>query len=625
MNAFRTYKAIPPITVARAPLPSSKAGRLFLATLLGVCLCAVCAPVGEAKAATPAELEFRAAAGEDATPGVRAILDRCREEGIHRLKIAPGRYDFWPDWAVEKYLFVSNNGEGLKRIAFPLVGFDGLEIDGSGATFVFHGFLVPFLVESSHNVRIKNLSIDFARPFHSEGKVLAATPESVDVEISEEFPYSIRNGMLVFTDGKTAVNPESAVKKPAEVLYPYGSLLAFDPVRRETAYMAKDRYGVSTGIPAGEIGKRQMRLSISKVTAEAGNILVFGAAMRSVPGFILSETAQTSLENVTIHHCGGMGVIAQLSSDIELNGVKVTPPPGGRRIVSITADATHFVNCTGKIVMRNCLFENQKDDATNVHGLYAPILRILGPDKFEIRMANSDQAGLDFIRAGARLEVVDGPSLVTHGEMVVSAVKRLNKEISVITAKTSLPLKKGDCVANLDANTAEVLIKDCVFRGNRARGLLLGSRGKMTIEGNTFHIPGSALLFEGDACGWFEQSGVRDVTIRNNTFDNCNFGVWGKACIEVGSGIRKDVRHTSRYNKNITIENNVFRVFGNRSILNIYSVDGLTFRNNQLERTAAYPAIPGPAEELYQVVDSDNIAIEPAREITPRAVAGADK
>ena len=606
------------LTVTCAPLPSRNAGRRFIAILLGVCLSAFCAPAGVAKAAVPTELEFRANAGEDATPGVRAILDRCRKEGIHRLKIAPGRYDFWSDWAVEKYLFVSNNGEGLKRIAFPLVGFDGLEIDGSGASFVFHGFLVPFLVENSRNVSIKNLSIDFARPFHSEGKILAVTPESVDLEISEEFPYVVRNGILVFTDGKTATNPESAVKKPAEVQYPYGSLLAFDPERRETAYMVKDRYGVSAGIPASEIGPRMVRLNISKVSAEAGNILAFGAAFRSVPGFILSETAQTSLENISIYHCGGMGVIAQLSSDIELKGVKITPPPGGKRIVSITADATHFVNCTGKIVMRGCLFENQKDDATNVHGLYAPILRVLGPDKFEVRMANQDQAGLDFIRAGTRLEVVDGPSLVAKGGMVVSAVERLNKEITVITAKTSLHLKKGDCVANIDANTAEVLIKDCVFRGNRARGLLLGSRGRMTVEGNTFHIPGSALLFEGDACGWFEQSGVRDVTIRNNTFDNCNFGVWGKACIEVASGIQKEFRNTSRYNKNITIENNMFRVFGNRSILNIYSVDGLKFRNNQLERTAAYPTISGPAAELFQVVDSDNIEIEPARESASR-------
>ena len=612
-------------TATRVSLHSKNAGRRFLTTLLGVSLGAICASAEAAKATAPTELEFHAEAGEDATPGVRAILDRCRKEGIHRLKIAPGRYDFWSDWAVEKYLFVSNNGEGLKRVAFPLVDFDGLEIEGSGATFVFHGFLVPFLVQNSHQVSIKNLSIDYARPFHSEGKVLAITPESVDLEFSEEFPYAIRNGILVFTDGKTATNPESAVRKPAEVLYPYGSLLAFDPERRETAYMVKDRYGVASGIPATEIGKQRVRLNLSKVTAEPGNRLAFGAAIRSVPGFILSETAQTSLENVTIYHCGGMGVIAQLSSDIELNGVKITPPPGGKRVVSITADATHFVNCTGKIVMRNCFFENQKDDATNVHGLYAPILRILGPDQFEIRMANSDQAGLDFIRPGARLEVVDGPSLVTKGEMEVSAVERLNKEISVITAKTSMPLKKGDCVANLGANTAEVLIKDCVFRGNRARGLLLGSRGRMTIEGNTFHIPGSALLFEGDACGWFEQSGVRDVTIRNNTFDNCNFGVWGKACIEVGSGIQKEFRGVSRYNKNITIENNVFRVFGNRCVLNLYSVDGLKFRNNQIERTTAYPAIPGPAEELYQVVDSDHVEIEPAREIAPHGVTSAGK
>ena len=581
--------------------------------------------MGEAKTATLSQLEFRAEPGEDATSGVRSILERCRKEGIHHLKFAPGRYDFWSDWAMEKYLFVSNNGEGMKRIAFPLVGYDGLEIDGAGASFVFHGFLVPFLVEKSHNISIKNLSIDFARPFHSEGKVLAITPESVDLEISEEFPYSIRNGVLTFTDGKTAQRPESAIKKPAEVLYPVGSLLAFDAVRRETAYMAKDRYGVSAGISAAEIGPRKVRLNVSKVSAEPGNILVFGAAQRTVPGFIVSESAQSRLENVTVYHCGGMGVIAQLSEDIELNQVRITPPPSGKRMVSATADATHFVNCTGRIVMRGCLFENQKDDATNVHGLYAPILRVLGPDKFEIRMANLDQAGLDFIKAGMRLEVIDGPSLVTRGETIAKTVERLNKEIFVVTTATPLDLKKGDCLANAGANTAQVLIENSIFRCNRARGILLGSRGKTIVTGNTFHIPGSSILFEGDAQGWFEQAGARDVTIRKNTFDNCNFGTWGTACIQVDSRIEKSFRATSRYNRNITIEDNLFRVFGNRSLLSVYSVDGLKFCNNRLERTKAYPAAPGPEMELLQVVNSDHVEIEPAREVPSRVAAGSTK
>ena len=577
---------------------------------------AVCA-FAEVQSADIFEFKTPAEAGADATSGVRAALEHCRTKGIHRLAFAPGRYDFWPDRAQEKYLFVSNNDEGLKRIAFPLTGFDGMEIDGRGATFVFHGYIVPFLVENSRNVAIKNLSVDFARTFHSEGKVLAVTQESVDLEISEEFPYAIRQGILIFTDGKSPIGPQTTVKS-GEVLYPYGNLLAFDPVRRETAYMAKDRYAMQDGLTAREIGPRQVRLTLPKASAEPGNILVFGAAHRDIPGIIVSDSAKTLLEDLSIYHCGGMGVIAQRSSDLDLEKVRVTPAPGGRRIVSVTADATHFVNCTGKITMRDCLFENQKDDATNIHGLYARIEKIVAPDKMEVRLVHPEQFGLDFIRPGTRLEIVDGPSLETRGETVAKAVERINKEITVVTTAAPLPatVREGNAVANADANTAEVLIENCVIRNNRARGILLGSRGKVTVVGNTFHTPGAAILFEGDARFWFEQAGVREVTIRGNTFDNCNFGVWGKACIEVGSGIEKSCQKTSRYNRNITIENNLFRVFGPRSILSVYSVDGLKFRNNRLERTHAYPPQQEPMTDLCRAVDSDRIAIEPPIEVS---------
>ena len=83
--------------------------------------------------------------GSDATSGVRAALKVLREGNAAKLVFPPGRYDFWPDRAEERYVFISNNDSGLKRIAFPLVGVAGVEIDGGGATFIFHGPMVPFL------------------------------------------------------------------------------------------------------------------------------------------------------------------------------------------------------------------------------------------------------------------------------------------------------------------------------------------------------------------------------------------------------------------------------------------------------------------------------------------------
>ena len=145
-------------------------------------------------------------------------------------------------------------------------------------------------------------------------------------------------------------------------------------------------------------------------------------------------------------------------------------------------------------------------------------------------------------------------------------------------------------------------------RGNRARGLLIGSRGRVIIENNYFHIAGASILFEGDGNFWFEQSGVRDVTIRNNIFANGNYGSrgWGSACIAVGSGISQ--RQTSRYHRNIQVDGNLFRVFDPR-IVNLYCVDGFQFSaSNRIVRTSDYPATFDP--KLHFVFDQcDHIEI----------------
>jgi hypothetical protein len=506
----------------------------------------------------------------------------------------------------------------MKRIGFPLDGFDGLEIDGAGASLVFQGPMVPYLVRNSRHITIRNLSFDFERPFHSEGRVLAITSETVDLEFTDEFPFDIRNGVLVFTSPHPSPDTNTTVTS-GEVIYPYGSLLAFDAARKEPAYMAKDRFRSTTGIHAEEIGPGQVRLFVDRVSAEPGNVLVFGSH-RDYPGIIVEDSEKIRIENVDIHHCGGMGVIAQRSSDVFIHEVRVVPPAGSSRVLSAAADATHFVNMKGKIELVDCVFESQKDDATNIHGLYARITRKTAPDEIEVKFVHPQQFGVDFIKPGIRLELTHGPTLETLGYAVVAEVSRLNGEYTVVKVEEPLPaaLAEGDAVADADANTAEVLIKNCIIGKNRARGILLGSRGKIVVQGNTFHVPGASILFEGDARFWFEQAGVRDVVIRGNTFDNCNFGVWGNAAIQVGTGLDETARTASRYNRNILIEDNLFRIFDSTPLLNLYSVDGLTFRSNRVEKTTAYPPREGATPEMFVIEGCANLKIEKPTFITAR-------
>ena len=399
--------------------------------------------------------------GSDTTPAVRSALNEVRRSKATTLTFPAGRYDFWPDRALERYCFVSNNDEGLKRIAFSLDGIENLEIDGQGAQFVFHGWITPFALDHSRNISLKNFSMDWTRTFHSEGKILQVNDDGLTVEFSEAFPYSVRNGILVFTDGHKSHEQLTTVKG-AEITYPYGSLLEFDAAKRETAYKARD-YGARGGLVAEDLGQRRVRVHLPKLTATPGNILVFNPSHRDCPGFVISDSAAVTLNAVNIYHCGGMGVIAQRSRDITLDHVQVTPAPGSGRIVSITADATHFVNCAGKLTMSHCLFENQIDDATNIHGIYARVIRQLAPNQIEVKLVHPQQAGFDFIAPGGNLELVHGPSMITFGQAVVKSVVRVNKEYSdvTLTAPTPAELTPGDAVASVDGYP-ETHIHNCI-------------------------------------------------------------------------------------------------------------------------------------------------------------------
>lgn len=532
----------------------------------------------------------------DAMPAIRKAIDECRARHAEKLILPSWELRISPEQAYEQYQWISNNDESLKRIAFELDGMKDFSIVGDNTDLLFSGFISPFSIVGCKNITISGINIDFARTFHSEGIVEAVGNDCVDVRFPEDYNLQFMSGCLYFRDA-------------AGTRYPYSNLLEFDSQKREPAYYAHDYWLFNSTVRAEQIKNRTVRIFYPGLTAQVGNIMVFGAAARYNPAFFLSESENILISDVNLYHCGGMGVIAQKSGNIELNHLIVKPAPNKNRVISITADATHFVNCHGYIRMLNCEFCNQKDDATNIHGLYMAVNKILNDKSLRLGWRNTGQYGVDFLKAGMKVEIVDNRTMETYCHAEVKEVRKLNKVETIVVFKDKLPegIERDMVVAQDDAYP-EVLIKNCSFHSNRARGLLLGSRGKMIIEDNYFHIPGAALLFEGDGNYWFEQSGVRDVIVRNNVFENCNYGSpsWGAACIAVGSGIPEPTG--TAYHRNILIENNLFKVFDPR-ILSLYSIDGLTYRNNTIEMTDAYVYGRSTTEHFVQN-NCSNVSIE---------------
>lgn len=544
--------------------------------------------------------------GIDDVRAIKEALTKCKVIGAKKLVLEKGQYDLYPTFAGERYCYISNNDEGLKRIVFDLKDINDLTIDGQGAQLMFHGFISPFVLDGSQNIRLENFSVDYSRTFHSEAIILGYDDEGMDVEIREDFPFNVHRGTLLFTSGQKQTGELTTVSK--SVTYGSSHMLEFDTEKRETGFMVSDFYFSNiNGFPAKDLGGRKVRILVPGLKGKTGNTMVFGPNHREHPGFVISDSRNVDFYNVTIFHAGGMGILGQRSHNITVDQCKVTPSNG--RMISTTADATHFVNCTGKITLTNNLFENQKDDATNIHGIYLQVIEKIAPDKIMVQLKHQQQHGFDFMRPGMALELVHGKSMITFDTAIVKNVNRINKEVTEVVFDKNLPagLEIGDAIAEI-SDYPEILIANNIIRNNRARGMLLNCRGKTVVENNTFHTPGAAILFEGDSFHWFEQGGVRNCVIRNNIFENCLYGVWGNAIIDVRAGILEE-KETSRYNRNILIEDNIFRTYDDLTLLNAYCVDGLIWRNNTIENTEVYPK-SGKSNRRYIVNYCDNVQID---------------
>jgi hypothetical protein len=543
----------------------------------------------------------------DTTPAARAAVQALRATQDRRLVLPAGRYDFWPDYACERYLFVSNNDEGLKRIAFDLSNLQDVEIDGQGSVLMFHGGIVPFVVEKCARVRLRNLTIDWARSFHNEARVLSADEAGVDLEIDEAFPFKIAHGRIKWLD-------ETGKDTFADV----GNILEFDSRRRETAFMARDNYGIGERYNAVSLGGRRVRFNadFQHPSPTPGNVLAIMAGQRHYPAFILSHSSEIELADVTVHHCGGMGVIAQRCADVLLR--QVTVAPSQKRMVSATADATHFVNCSGHVQVVDCQFENQLDDPLNCHGVYGRVSGRTAIDTIDLKLIHGQQLGFELVSAGNTMEFVRQRCLSTYHEGVVKSVERLNRQVTRVTFDRPLPgdVADGDAATDITA-TCDLTVKRTSVRGNRARGFLVSTPGKVLIEENTLHTPGAAILIEGDANYWFESGAVRNVLVRNNLFDNCNYGVWGNAAIQITPGVSKEAPPEARYHRNIRIENNAFIAF-DRRLLHARSVDGLSFVGNTVTASDQYPRQHEQAER-FDVKRCSNVRIEDCIEVERRA------
>lgn len=537
---------------------------------------------------------------KDSEDAASIILDAFVEAKKHDgavITLPKTKIHIYPDRAYEKHYFISNNDEGLKRIAFPVIGCKNLTVDGNGAELIFHGKVVPFVIDNSENITVKNLSIDYDRPFFTQGLILEADMKHVVLKIDkEEFPYKVEDGNITFL-------AENWSRTGFE------NFLELDIETKGPAYSIGDDWTHGKKVVCTEVEDGVVRFEMDFAKQhKVGNMMAISHVLRHVPGIFINESSEVKVENVTVYHAPAMALIAQLSHNITLDGYKVMLRDGTRRYISATADATHFVNCTGLVKIENCIFEHQKDDPVNVHGINTVISRICDENTVEVQYMHYEQNGIKLYKKGDVISILKRDTMLSYFRATVTDVFYVNQNYVRITLDKPVP---SDCLHDALENPdvmPELEIRNCRAGYNRARGFLITTNRRVVVENNVIYSPGAGILIEGDANFWFESGNVTDVTIRNNIFDNCAITSWGEAAIYINPSVAEDAVCSEKFHKNITIDSNKFISY-DLAIVGGHSVDGLKFINNTVIKSDKYP----PYRKVEKCVDlkrSENITVE---------------
>ena len=136
----------------------------------------------------------------DMTATIRKAIENTKDKEI-QLIFEKGTYLFLPDYALGKYKYITNHGNGYKKIIFNFEGFNSVEIDGQGSEFIFHGQVAPFVFTSCQNITVKNITIDWDIPFSFQGDVLAVNEAEHYIDIkpyTKGFSWKLIKEQIVF-------------------------------------------------------------------------------------------------------------------------------------------------------------------------------------------------------------------------------------------------------------------------------------------------------------------------------------------------------------------------------------------------------------------------------------------
>jgi len=432
----------------------------------------------------------------DNSEAFRKAVERCASaEGGARLRVPKGVYRFASE---EPLLFA-----GLKDFEF----------DGEGSTFIFSkGRGSLFKIESCARALFKGFSVDWdweRDPIGSVVRLESAKDGRLDFRFVDykKFPkIDVRVAVVEELDPETmSVGCEGAVARGFE--FHKGKSQA-----PKTEWLSGNTLRIALDAPD------------ERFQGKEGSLFRMRHYVYDVHGFAMRDNTDLTLSGIELLSCPGHGFLCSGEQcRWQLLNVKIVRPPGSARPITCSADHCHVEQSKGFLKLEGCEFSFGGDDCLNVHDSSGFGVKS-GPRTLKTRNLRYSQS----YHEGDLIELRNDDLSPAGLSSRIKAIKRpasANDGWS-FEFEDELPAQKGSgfVLFNRRYASGNVLVRNCFFHDNEARGLLLSGEN-VTVEGCRFrHNEKCAINIQTGYTtnSWCEGYGASNVVIRGNSFENPN-------------------------------------------------------------------------------------------------------
>jgi hypothetical protein len=228
-----------------------------------------------------------------------------------------------------------------------------VDVNGNGSTWLVDNIANIVIATACANVTFRNFTVDMQRLPFTYGSVVASNATWSTVQFDgNAYPY------------------DAAAQAQWPWLLQAQGILGFDPTTWRVANNAVDVYALGPVLPVQPLTSSSFAVKQGKL--DVGSWVIVRHQTYAYNGISLESCSDVTVANVTMLAVAGMGVVGDGVTNVLLDGFRVARAPG--RPMSITADGAHFTSCRGGgVILRNCLFEGQGDDALNVPSMYQDV------------------------------------------------------------------------------------------------------------------------------------------------------------------------------------------------------------------------------------------------------------